>query len=107
MVGKVVILMYKNSSEGHPYYLVDSSETVTAAHFSQQLDYLKAHNYPTITFNQLFAALYYNGPLPRHPIILTFDDGYEDVYRFAFPILHAHGFSCMFSIITGVAGWKC
>lgn len=105
-VVQVPILMYHHISDAHPTNLLDWSLTVTPAHFSQQLDYLKAHNYHTITFNQLFAALYYNGPLPRHPIILTFDDGYEDVYRFAFPILQAHGFSGMFYIITGVVGWK-
>ena len=100
------ILMYHHISDTHPTNLLDWGLTVTPAHFSQQLDYLKANNYHTITFNQLFAALYYNGPLPQHPIILTFDDGYEDAYRFAFSILQAHGFSGMFYIITGVVGWK-
>jgi peptidoglycan/xylan/chitin deacetylase (PgdA/CDA1 family) len=105
-VVQVPILMYHHISDVHPTNLLDWSLTVTPAHFSQQLDYLKAHNYQTITFNQLFAALYYNGPLPQHPIILTFDDGYEDAYHFAFPILQAHGFSGVFYIITGVVGWK-
>ena len=103
---QVPILMYHHISDARPTNLLDWSLTVTPAHFSQQLDYLKAHNYHTITFNQLFDALYYNGPLPRHPIILTFDDGYEDVYRFALPILQAHSFSGTFYIITGVVGWK-
>src|SRR5215467_8369028 len=105
-VVQVPILMYHHISDTHPTNLLDLSLTVTPAHFSQQLDYLKARNYHTITFNQLFAALYYNGPLPQHPIILTFDDGYEDAYRFAFPILQAHGFNGTFYIITGVVGWK-
>jgi peptidoglycan/xylan/chitin deacetylase (PgdA/CDA1 family) len=69
------------------------------------LDYLKQQGYYTITFNQLFDALYYGGPLPHHPIILTFDDGYDDVYHFALPILQAHGYSGMFYIITGKVGW--
>jgi hypothetical protein len=34
--------------------------------FSQQMDYLKMHNYHTITFNQLFDALYYGAPLQWH-----------------------------------------
>jgi len=105
-VVQVPILMYHHISDVHPMNLLDWSLTVTPAHFSQQLDYLKAHGYHTITFNQLFDALYYNGPLPRHPIILTFDDGYDDAYLFAFPILQDHGFSGTFYIITGVVGWK-
>ena len=74
--------------------------------FTQQMDYLKAQGYHTITFNQLFNALYYAGPLPKKPIILTFDDGYDDAYKFAYPILKAHGFSGMFYIITGKIGWQ-
>ncbi|HEY5005228.1 MAG TPA: polysaccharide deacetylase family protein [Ktedonobacteraceae bacterium] len=74
--------------------------------FTQQMDYLKTQGYHTITFNQLFNALYYAGPLPKKPIILTFDDSYDDAYKFAYPILKAHGFSGMFYIITGKIGWQ-
>ncbi len=73
--------------------------------FSQQMDYLKMHNYHTITLNQMFDALYYGGPLPSKPIILTFDDGDADHYQYAYPILLAHHFSGMFYIITGQVGW--
>ncbi len=103
---KVPILMYHHISDAPPTNLLELSLTVTPTHFTQQLDYLKTHDYHTITFNQLFDALYYGGPLPAHPIILTFDDGYEDAYQFAFPILQVHGFSGTFYIITGVVGWR-
>jgi peptidoglycan/xylan/chitin deacetylase (PgdA/CDA1 family) len=73
--------------------------------FSQQMDYLSAHHYHTITFNQLFDALYYGGPLPSRPIILTFDDGDADHYQYVYPILLAHHFSGMFYIISGQVGW--
>jgi peptidoglycan/xylan/chitin deacetylase (PgdA/CDA1 family) len=72
--------------------------------FSQQMDYLVTHGYHTITFNQLFDALYYGGPLPSKPIIITFDDGDADHYQYAYPILLAHHFSGMFYIITGKVG---
>jgi hypothetical protein len=78
---------------------------VPPASFSQQLDYLAMHHYHTITFNQLFDALYYGGPLPSKPIILTFDDGDDDHYQYVYPILLAHHFSGMFYIITGQVGW--
>jgi peptidoglycan/xylan/chitin deacetylase (PgdA/CDA1 family) len=102
---QVPILMYHHISNIVPPTLLGISLTVTPTAFSKQLDYLKQQGYHTITFNQLFDALYYGGPLPRHPIILTFDDGYDDAYNFAFPILQAHGYSGMFYIITGKIGW--
>lgn len=103
---QVPILMYHHITDVPTTNLLDLSLTVTPTHFTEQLDYLKAHGYHTITFNQMFAALYYGGPLPAHPIILTFDDGYEDAYKFAFPILQAHGFNGTFYIVTGFVDAK-
>jgi peptidoglycan/xylan/chitin deacetylase (PgdA/CDA1 family) len=100
------ILMYHHITDVPTHDVLDFSLTVTPSIFGQQLDYLKQHGYHTITFNQLFDFLYYNGPLPSKPIILTFDDGYDDAYKFAYPILQAHGYSGMFYIITGKVGWK-
>ncbi len=75
-------------------------------HFSQQMDYLAQQAYHTITFNQLMNALYYGGPLPSKPVILTFDDGQEDGYQNAYPILLRHHFSAMFYIVSGWVGRK-
>jgi len=104
---QVPILMYHHiipSSAVHPRSDYATTWVVPPARFSQQLDYLKRHGYHSITFNQLFDALYYGGPLPPKPIILTFDDGDADHYQFAYPILLAHHFSGMFYIITGQVG---
>jgi peptidoglycan/xylan/chitin deacetylase (PgdA/CDA1 family) len=103
---QVPILMYHHISGLAPQNMLDLALTVTPAVFSQQLDYLKTAGYSSITFNQLFNALYYNGPLPSKPIILTFDDGYEDGYQVAYPLLRRYGFSGMFYIITGKVNWE-
>ena len=105
---QVPILMYHHVTPFVSYNrLSDFIRTwvVSPDNFSQQMDYLAAHNFHTITFNQLFDALYYGGPLPSKPIILTFDDGDVDHYQYAYPILLAHHFSAMFYIITGQVGW--
>ena len=63
-------------------------------------------NYPTI---QVPILMYHHISAIVPPtllgIILTFDDGYDDAYHFALPILQAHGYSGMFYIITGKVGW--
>ncbi|MBV9711859.1 MAG: polysaccharide deacetylase family protein, partial [Ktedonobacteraceae bacterium] len=102
---QVPIPMFHHISNVPVYEALARSLEVNPTLFTQQMDYLKAQGYHTITFNQLFNALYYGGPLPTKPIILTFDDGYDDAYKFAYPILKAHGFSGMFYIITGKIGW--
>src|SRR5262249_24124094 len=68
------------------------------------LDYLQRHGYHPILLPQLFAALYHDGTLPAHQIILSFDDGYLDNYTDALPILlHYHDLA-EFNIITAYPG---
>jgi peptidoglycan/xylan/chitin deacetylase (PgdA/CDA1 family) len=61
--------------------------TVDPKTFAQQMDWLVAHHRHAITQRQLFAALMRGKPLPAHPVMITFDDGYRDVYERALPIL--------------------
>jgi peptidoglycan/xylan/chitin deacetylase (PgdA/CDA1 family) len=63
---------------------------------ASQLDFIKAQGYNTITFSDL--AL---GTLPEKPVILTFDDGYENFYQNAYPELKSRGMKAVSFIITG------
>ena len=38
--------------------------------------------------------------LPENPIMITFDDGYEDNYQNAYPILKKYGFTGTIFVIT-------
>ena len=72
--------------------------------FQQHLDYLQEQGYTTIHLQDLISYLQTGGPaLPEKPIIITFDDGYEDNYQNAFPALRDHGMVGTFFIITDFA----
>ncbi len=107
-IARVPILVYHHVL---PYYSTQPFSdytrpwVVNTDDFRLQMDYLSAHGYHTITLNRLFDALYYGGPLPPKPIVLTFDDGDEEHYRLVYPILLQHHFTAMFYIITGQVGW--
>jgi peptidoglycan/xylan/chitin deacetylase (PgdA/CDA1 family) len=59
-----------------------------------QLEFLKARGFETITFQDLLIRR-----LPKKPIILTFDDGYENNYRHLFPLLKKHKMKAVIYIL--------
>ena len=65
--------------------------------FKRQLEYLQA-NYSIITMEELVASLEESYELPDHSVLLTFDDGYLDHYRDAFPILDSMGIQGSFFV---------
>lgn len=42
--------------------------------------------------------------LPKKPVVISFDDGYEDAYAAALPLLKKYDFKGSFAIITGKVG---
>src|SRR5581483_6634890 len=63
---------------------------VSSDRFEQELNYLVSNSYNTIPMTQYGDYLEKGTPLPNKSVVLTFDDGYEDAYTTAFPILKAH-----------------
>jgi peptidoglycan/xylan/chitin deacetylase (PgdA/CDA1 family) len=84
--------------------LVGFNLSVAPAVFAQQMDWLEAHGYHTVTFEDLRRYWRRQEPLPARPVIVTIDDGYQDLYTTAYPILAAHGFTAVAYIVTGFVG---
>ena len=98
---RVPILMYHyvaDTPAGADVYRRDL--TVSVAAFEAQLAYLRAEGYTSITLAELAQHLSEGRPLPENPIVLTFDDGYEDAFLYAFPLLRQYGFRGTFFVIT-------
>lgn len=74
--------------------------------FAKQMDYLKDNGWTAISFEMLRLALTGKNSLPARSMILTFDDGWENQYLSAFPILKSHGFSATFFVFTNAIGEK-
>ncbi len=91
------------------YHKVDNmniSLSVLPDDFDKQMSYLKSEGYNTITPEQLYQHLVNGAQLPENPIMITFDDGYEDNYQYAYPILKKYGFTGTIFIITSLVGQK-
>ena len=91
----VPVLLYHQLGEPSVY-------SVSVASFRTQLEYLKAHEYRTITPAQ-YAAWLRGGTLHvRKPILITFDDGIASEAK-ASPLLARDGFRAVMFVVTGFA----
>lgn len=63
--------------------------------FDKELAWLKENGYKTIPTESLK-----NGSVPEKSIVLSFDDGYEDFFINALPLLEKYGFTASIALIT-------
>ena len=74
--------------------------------FREQLDYLAEQGYTTITMLEYMKARKGKMELPEKPIVLTFDDGYDNNYLEMLPILEEHGMKAVVYMVTNQIGQK-
>jgi peptidoglycan/xylan/chitin deacetylase (PgdA/CDA1 family) len=96
----VPILLYHHVAEKTPA----SRYFIPPAAFEEQVRLLKHWGYTSITISQLVEALVEGAFLPARPVVISFDDGYRDVYTHAFPILERYGFVGVTYVIVGQVG---
>lgn len=93
---KVPIIMYhsilKDPARSNKY-------TITPAVLEEDLKYIKANGYETITISDLISYVYADKPLPPKPIILTFDDGHYNNYGYLYPLLEKYDMKAVISIV--------
>lgn len=97
----VPIFMYhyiRDYSDGNDPIGVNLS--VSPKRFEQQVSWLQSSGYQTVSVH----FLKYPNPISLKPIILTFDDGYQDAYTNAFPILQKYHIMGVFYIIVNKVG---
>ncbi|MEN8653092.1 polysaccharide deacetylase family protein [Streptomyces sp. 21So2-11] len=75
--------------------------SVTPQAFAEQMELLDAGGYTPLTTAQLAARWRNGGAMPRRPVLITFDDGYEGVHRHARPVLAKYGFATSLFVSTG------
>lgn len=97
----VPILMYHYIRDYHnPDDKIGTNLSVSPKIFADQVRWLKENGYQSVNFS------YFSRPdsAVKKPIIFTFDDGYEDAYTDAYPILKKNNFTGVFYIVTGFVG---
>jgi peptidoglycan/xylan/chitin deacetylase (PgdA/CDA1 family) len=75
---------------------------ISPSEFESDLKYLSDNKYNTITMTQLIDYVYEGVDLPDNPIILSFDDGYYNTYKFVYPLLKEYNMKIVLSVIGKV-----
>lgn len=104
---RIPILIYHSV---RPYYpgitnLVKEF-TVPPDIFDNQMKYLATNGFTVITFDELSDYFQNAKPLPPKPVMVTLDDGWENQYIYAFPILKKYKYRGIFYIYPGAVGKK-
>lgn len=103
----VPILMYHYVRDiNDPSDQAGMSLSVSPVTFDQQMSFLEQNNYQSINLTELANgyAGKFNTINNKKPIVITFDDGYDDAYTQAYPILKKHNLTATFYIISGQIG---
>lgn len=98
---KVPILIYHsisphniNQSAIQKYY------DVAPESFEKQLQYLRDNGYTVLGLDFLADALTQTITLPQKSVVLTFDDGWENQFQRAYPLLKKYNYTATFFIFT-------
>lgn len=82
----------------------DHVPTVSAEAFERQLAFLARHRYRVISLDELMGFLAQGERMPRRGVVITFDDGYEETYTVAWPLLQRFGFPATVFVTPGEVG---
>ncbi|NVB82177.1 MAG: polysaccharide deacetylase family protein [Kofleriaceae bacterium] len=96
----VSILTYHHIAAHDTAYPYDPGVAdASPAQFRRQMEMLARYGTP-IGIDELARALE-GAPLPKNPVMVTFDDGYRSCHDVALPILRAVGMRAAFFVATG------
>ncbi len=96
----VPILCYHRFGSG------SSKMLVAPAQFEAQLEWLARNHYRVLRLRDLSGFLSGKEPLPQRSVVITIDDGYESVYRHAYPALKKFGFTATLFVYTDFVGTR-
>lgn len=88
--GPVPVLMY-HAIAAPPGNASYPELFVRPADFAGQMRWLRRHGFHAVTLRDAYDHWRHGEPLPRRPIVISFDDGYLSQYTHAFRTLRSYG----------------
>lgn len=91
------------------YHIINNPETPEEVRyacppecFDKHMQQLKSNGFNPVSLDQIEQHLLFDKPLPDKAVAITLDDGFEDNYTHAFPILAKHNIPATIFLISGL-----
>ncbi len=98
----VPILMYHHVKPNS----IKDLNTVSPENFKRQMKFLSKYGYKVLSLDEYMAIKKSGGKFAHNSVVITFDDGYEDNYIYAYPVLKKFNFSATEFVISDLVGRK-
>jgi peptidoglycan/xylan/chitin deacetylase (PgdA/CDA1 family) len=95
------VLMYHSVDRAVPK---DNVLTVSQETFERQMAFLKNNNYRVLALDSIPGYISKKKKITSRAVAITFDDGNEDNYTYAFPILKKYNFPATIFVIVSEIG---
>ncbi len=95
---KIIILTYHRIDD-----IENDCLTIKPKNFKKQMHYLHKNHYNVITLSNAYKSIKEN-KIKKKSVVITFDDGFEDNYTKAYPILKKFNFPAIIFLIAGKIG---
>jgi peptidoglycan/xylan/chitin deacetylase (PgdA/CDA1 family) len=96
---RIPILSYHHIDKNMDPYQ-GAEEVVSFEDFKEQIEFLAKEGYKTLTLQEFSDFLKGEKEIPSKSLLITFDDGYESLYQYAYPVLKEHDFTAVAFLIT-------
>lgn len=83
-----------------------SRMVISPAQLEAQLQWLRDHGRPVVRLSDLARFMAGKQPLPDGAVVITFDDGYESMYRHALPLLRKYHVPATLFLYTDFVGTR-
>jgi peptidoglycan/xylan/chitin deacetylase (PgdA/CDA1 family) len=84
--------------------VIHSNYSLIESQFESQMRFLYDHGYICLSLRDILESSKINESKQRKAFVLTFDDGFEDFYIHAYPILRKYGFVATVFLVSDLIG---